>query len=68
MQFGEPLSKITRYGVGGLGILVPLILTFIMWGGNTHGALIFLRLASVIAGDLALRYVIMKSAVYKPLI
>jgi DMSO reductase anchor subunit len=67
-QFGEPLSKITRYGVGGLGILVPLVLTFIMWGGNTNGFLIFLRLAAIIAGDLALRYVIMKSAVYKPLI
>lgn len=68
MQFGGSLSKISRIGVIGLGMVVPLILTLFMWGGDTHGALIFLRLASIIAGDLALRYVIMKSAVYRPLI
>jgi len=39
-----------------------------MWGGSTNAFLIFLRLASVFAGDLAVRYVIMKSAVYKPLL
>ncbi|MBU2627739.1 MAG: DMSO reductase [Proteobacteria bacterium] len=68
MQGKGDLSKISFIGVGGLGILLPLILTLIMWGGDTNGFLIFLRLASVFAGDLALRYVIMKSAVYKPLI
>lgn len=68
MQVNGDLSKISRIGVGGLGLLLPLILTLIMWGGDTHGVLIFLRLVSIIAGDLALRFVIMKSAVYKPLI
>ena len=68
IQLTGDLSKISLIGVGGLGILLPLIFTLIMWGGDTNGFLIFLRLASVIAGDLALRYVIMKSAVYKPLI
>ncbi len=61
-------SKISLIGVLGLGIVLPLILTLIMWGGDTNGFLIFLRLASVFAGDLAMRYVIMKSAVYTPLI
>jgi hypothetical protein len=62
------LSKVSLIGVAGLGIALPLILTLIMWGGDTNGFLIFLRMASVFAGDLAVRYVIMKSAVYKPLI
>lgn len=65
---GEELIKISLIGVVGLGVVLPLILTLIMWGGDTNGFLIFLRLASVCAGDLAMRFVIMKSAVYKPLI
>ncbi|MCD4675416.1 MAG: DMSO reductase [Desulfobacula sp.] len=68
MQATGELSKITLIGVGGLGVVLPLILTLIMWGGDTNGALILLRLASVFAGDLALRYIIMKSAVYQPLL
>ena len=68
MQFSGDLSKISFIGVGVLAFIVPLILSLIMWGGDTNSFLIFLRLACVIAGDLALRYVIMKSAVYKPLI
>jgi len=68
MQVTGDISKISFAGVGGLGLLLPFIFTLIMWGGDTNGGLIFLRLAAVIAGDLALRYVIMKSAVYKPLI
>ncbi len=66
--FKGDLSKIFLAGVAGLGVALPLILTLIMWGGDTNGFLIFLRLASVIAGDLALRYVIMKSAYYRPLL
>ena len=65
---GQELIKISLIGVVGLGVVIPLILTLIMWGGDTNGFLIFLRLACVIAGDLAMRYVIMKSAVYQPLI
>ena len=68
LQVKGELSKISLIGVGGLGIALPLIITLIMWGGDTNSFLIFLRLASIFAGDLALRYVIMKSAVYKPLI
>lgn len=64
----DELKKISLIGVVGLGVVLPLILTLIMWGGDTNGFLIFLRLASVFAGDLAMRFVIMKSAVYKPLI
>jgi DMSO reductase anchor subunit len=67
-QFSGELSKISLIGVGGLALVVPLILTLIMWGGDTNSFLILLRLASIVAGDLAVRYVIMKSAVYKPLI
>jgi hypothetical protein len=62
------LKRITYIGVGVLAILVPLVFTLIMWGGDTNGFLIFLRLASICAGDLAIRYLIMKSAVYNPLI
>lgn len=68
IQVKGELSKISLFGVGGFAVILPLIFTLFMWGGNTHAALIFLRLASVIAGDLALRYVIMKSAVYRPLL
>lgn len=68
MMIREEVRKITLIGVLGLSIVLPVILTLIMWGGNTHVFLIFLRLASVFAGDLAVRYVIMKSAVYIPLL
>jgi len=62
------LKRITLIGVGVLAVLVPLIFTLIMWGGNTNGFLVFLRLVSVLAGDLAIRYLIMKTAVYNPLL
>lgn len=68
MMIREKVRKITLIGVLGLSIVLPIILTLIMWGGNTHVFLISLRLASVVAGDLAVRYVIMKSAVYIPLL
>ncbi len=67
-QIKGDLSRFFYVGVCGLGLALPAILTLIMWGGNTNGFLIFLRLASVLAGDLAIRYTIMKSAVYRPLI
>ncbi|MCP3873289.1 MAG: DMSO reductase [Desulfobacteraceae bacterium] len=68
MMVSEELKKITLIGVVGLAIVLPLILTLIMWGGDTNAFLIFLRLAAIFAGDLAVRYIIMKSAVYKPLL
>lgn len=64
----DDLKKISLIGVVGLAVVLPLLLTLIMWGGDTNGFLIFIRLASVFAGDLAIRYVIMKSAVYIPLL
>ena len=68
MMVDGDLKKITLIGVGGLAVILPLIFTLIMWGGQTNGVLIFLRLAAICAGDLAVRYIIMKSAVYTPLL
>ncbi len=68
MMVSDDFKQITLIGVVGLAIVLPLILTLIMWGGDTNGFLIFLRLVSVFAGDLAVRYIVMKSAVYKPLL
>lgn len=68
MMVTGDLKKITLIGAVGLAVVLPLIFTLIMWGGDTNGILIFLRLASVFAGDLAIRYLVMKSAVYKPLL
>lgn len=68
MMVSDDLKKITLIGVGGLAVTLPLIFTLMMWGGQTNGVLIFLRLAAICAGDLAVRYIIMKSAVYTPLL
>ncbi len=68
MMVSDELRKITLIGVVGLAVVLPLIFTLIMWGGETNAFLIFLRLAVIFAGDLAVRYIIMKSAVYKPLL
>ncbi len=68
MMVNDELKKITLIGVVGLAVALPLIFTLIMWGGDTNAFVIFLRLAAIFAGDLAVRYIIMKSAVYKPLL
>jgi DMSO reductase anchor subunit len=68
MMVAGDLKRITLIGVGGLAVILPLIFTLMMWGGQTNGVLIFLRLAAIGAGDLAVRYIIMKSAVYTPLL
>ncbi len=62
------ISKGFYAGVLAAGIFLPLVITLIMWGGSVNIFLIFLRLAFVFVGDLALRYSIMKSAVYTPLL
>lgn len=62
------MSKSFYAGVLAAGIVLPLILTLFMWGGHVHVFLIFLRLMFVFTGDFALRYAIMKSAVYTPLL
>ncbi len=62
------ISKGFYAGVLAMGIFLPLVITLIMWGGSVNIFLIFLRLVFVFIGDLALRYAIMKSAVYTPLL
>lgn len=58
-------------GVVAIGILIPLIITLFVWGdepASISGGLLFLRLSCVMIGDLAMRYHIMKGALYSPLI
>ena len=62
------LAKYFYGGVVLIGFVFPLLITFAMWGGDINAGLIFLRLALIFAGDLALRYIIMKGAMYQPLI
>ncbi len=62
------MSKLFYTGVIGVGIVIPLLLTLLMLGGNVNTGLVFLRLLFVFTGDLALRYALMKSAVYTPLV
>ncbi len=62
------LAKYFYGGVVLLGFIIPLLITLKMWGGDINAFLIFLRLALIFTGDIALRYIIMKSAVYQPLI
>ncbi len=62
------ISKRFYAGVLAAGMFIPLVLTLIMWGGNVNIFVVFLRLVFVFAGDIALRYAIMKSAVYTPLL
>ncbi len=62
------LAKYFYGGVVLIGFVLPLLITIKMWGGEINAALIFIRLALIFTGDLALRYIIMKSAMYQPLI
>ena len=58
-------------GVVAVGIIIPLIITLFVWANeaaSVSGSLLFLRLACVMIGDLAMRYSIMKGALYSPLI
>jgi len=59
------------FGVLVIGILIPFAITLSIWSGGAGqagGAMLFLRFLCVLAGDLAMRYCIMKSAMYTPLI
>lgn len=60
-------AQLFYFGVVVVGLLVPLLLTLIIWA-NVNVFLIFFRLVFVFVGDLLLRYTIMKSAYYTPLI
>lgn len=58
-------------GVIIIGILIPLIITLTVWGGDVSkvsGGILFLRFVCVLIGDLMMRYTIMKGALYSPLI
>ncbi len=68
MMLKGDFVRLFYIGVILVGIVLPLILTLLMWGGSVNAGLVFLRLVFVFAGDLALRYTIMKSAYYKPLL
>jgi len=58
-------------GVVVVGIIIPLIITIVFWSGgaeNLGGGTLFIRFLCVLLGDLTMRYSIMKSAIYTPLI
>jgi formate-dependent nitrite reductase membrane component NrfD len=65
-------SSATFYvGVVAVGLIIPLMITLFVWGdeaGTISGGLLFLRFICVMIGDLAMRYSIMKGALYSPLI
>ncbi len=63
----------TRFYVGVvvIGIVIPLIITVSLWGGdlsNSGTGLFYMRLVCVAVGDLMIRFLIMKSPLYSPLI
>jgi formate-dependent nitrite reductase membrane component NrfD len=65
-------SSVTFYiVVVAVGLIIPLIITLLVWGSESasvSGSLLFLRVTCVLIGDLAMRYSIMKGALYSPLI
>jgi formate-dependent nitrite reductase membrane component NrfD len=61
-------SQLFYLGVVLIGIVAPLLITLAMWGLGVYSVGIFLRLILVFTGDLLLRYSIMKSAYYTPLL
>ena len=62
------MAKGFYVGVAVVGLVIPVLITLAMWGGAIHTGLVFLRLVFVLVGDLSMRYSLMKSAVYTPLI
>ncbi|MFC1822245.1 DMSO reductase [Thermodesulfobacteriota bacterium] len=58
-------------GVVVIGIIVPLIITLVIWGSGAeklNNGVIFLRFLCVLIGDLMMRHAIMKGARYAPLV
>lgn len=58
-------------GVVVVGIIIPLIITIALWTGGTEEmdlGTLFIRFLCVCIGDLAMRYSIMKSAIYTPVL
>jgi len=71
MMLAGKLSMYFYVGVVAVGILIPVIITISTWGsqgGWLLFLLFFLRLMCVCFGDLIMRYCVMKSAMYPPLI
>jgi formate-dependent nitrite reductase membrane component NrfD len=61
-------SRLFYSGVVLIGFIAPLLITLAMWGLGVYMVGVFLRLVCVFIGDLLLRYSIMKSAYYTPLL
>lgn len=60
-------------GVVAMGVIIPFVITLLLWGTGQEAAhpstwILALRWFCVLIGDLWMRYVIMKSAHYAPLI
>lgn len=54
-----------------VGIIIPLIITLALWGRDPSGVnegIFFLRFLCVLVGDAMMRYLLMKSPLYTPLI
>jgi len=61
-------SRLFYLGVVLVGFVAPLLITLAMWGLGVYTGGVFIRLIFVFIGDLLLRYSIMKSAYYTPLL
>jgi formate-dependent nitrite reductase membrane component NrfD len=58
-------------GVVGLGVVIPLIITLFTWAGGVESAsagVLFLRFGCVAAGDMTMRYNLLGSGLYAPLL
>ena len=62
------LDAIFHLGVILAGFATPLLIAPAVWGLGVYRVGFFLRLIFVFIGDLLLRYSIMKSAYYTPLL
>lgn len=58
-------------GVVGIGIIIPVVITLIIWGNDMNSVNLWflaLRCLCVAIGDLTMRYGLMKNAYYSPII
>jgi formate-dependent nitrite reductase membrane component NrfD len=65
------LSAPFYIGVLVIGIIIPLIVTLMVWGtdlSSLSGGIIFLRFLCALLGDSIMRYCLMKAPLYAPLI
>lgn len=64
-------SVLFYLGVLVVGIVIPLIITIVLWGNsssNPGGGFLVLRFLCVFVGDALMRFYLMKSPLYSPLI